>query len=117
MPSVETFFAAWSEVDDAARSDMMKTVVSEEIVYADPRTEEALEGLGAVAEYVGMFAKTAAGATASVIKYDAHHGIARVTVEFKMPDGRTQHGQYFVQPSGDAPIQRMIGFVGTGAPE
>lgn len=118
MTSIEAFFAAWSMTDDAERLATIAAATAPAVSYADPRTPEPLNGPDAIAEYVAMFAQAAPGATANVIKHDAHHGAARVTVEFKMADGLTQHGQYFVEPEdANAPITRMIGFVGTGAPE
>lgn len=118
MSSIETFFAAWSMTDDTERKAAISSATADTSTYADPRTPAPLKGASDIAEYVAMFAKAAPGATARVIKRDAHHGAARVTVEFKMADGMTQHGQYFVEPEDEtAPITRMVGFVGTGAPE
>lgn len=118
MVSIEAFFASWSMTDDAERLAAITSATTSTVSYADPRTPEPIEGPGALSDYVAMFAQAAPGATATVIKRDAHHGAARVTVEFKMADGMTQYGQYFVEPDDDtAPVARMIGFVGTGSPE
>ena len=88
--------------------------------YADPRSPGVLTGAGAIAEYVNMFSANAPGWTASVVKSDEIAGSVRATVAFggMGPDGNemVQHGQYFVDMDGDK-ITRMVGFVGTGAPE
>ena len=76
----------------------------------------AAAGADALSDYVGMFTQAAPGATANVVKSDTIQGMTRATVAFRMPNGREQHGQDFVEPS-DGPMSRMVGFVGTGGPE
>ncbi|MCY4180302.1 MAG: hypothetical protein OXD48_08520, partial [Litoreibacter sp.] len=88
--------------------------------YADPRSEGVLIGPAAIAGYVNMFSANAPGWTAKVVKTDETAGSLRATVAFggMGPDGpeMVQHGQYFADFDGER-ITRMIGFVGTGAPE
>lgn len=85
--------------------------------YADPRTEAPLQGREAIAEYISMFSKMAPGASAVVVKHEAHHGVARAAVAFRMADGKEQLGQYFVETDENDKITRLIGFVGTGTPD
>ena len=115
--ALDTFFAAWSESDCAKRAAAIGSVVAADGTYADPRTPEPMTGPGPLAEYVGMFTEAAPGATATVVKSDTQHGLTRATVEFKMSDGMAQMGQYFAEIDDDGMIARMVGFVGTGAPE
>ncbi|MDJ0638273.1 MAG: nuclear transport factor 2 family protein [Paracoccaceae bacterium] len=116
MSAVEEFFSAWAKSDAAERASILSAAVAPDVTYADPRTDAPVTGPEALSEYVGMFSQAAPGAEALVIKSDTIHGMARVTVAFRMPNGMEQMGQYFVEPA-DGPIQRMTGFVGTGAPE
>ena len=114
--SIKTFFAAWGMSDTNARTSTIGNVTSDTTIYADPRTNAPLTGSAAISEYVSLFAQAAPGATASVVKSDIIQDTARVTVAFRMADGMTQYGQYFVEAHDDT-ITRMTGFVGTGAPE
>jgi len=120
MSAVETFFSAWGMDNDADRLAAISGVYAGGGTYADPRSPSVLEGAEAIAAYVNMFSANAPGWTASVVKSDEIAGSVRATVAFggKGPDGSemVQHGQYFVDMDGDK-ITRMVGFVGTGAPE
>jgi hypothetical protein len=118
--SIETFFDAWGLPDPAQRAAAIEASVAETAVYADPRSEGVLTGPKAITQYVSMFSANAPGWTAQVVKSDEVAGMTRVTVAFggRTPDGNqmVQHGQYFADISGGK-IIRMVGFVGTGAPE
>jgi hypothetical protein len=116
MTEIETFFSAWAMAEPSERSAAIKSALATSATYADPRTEAPLEGPQAVSDYVGMFTQMAPGASANVVKTDTIQNAARVTVAFRMADGKEQLGQYFVEPA-TGPITRMIGFVGTGTPE
>ncbi|MGB3245797.1 MAG: molecular chaperone GroEL [Sulfitobacter sp.] len=113
---VETFFAAWSVTDAPDRLAMIAATLADAPTYTDPRTPDPLTSAKEVADYVGMFIAAAPGAVARVAKTDTLHGMTRATVEFRMADGKTQHGQYFIEYADDK-IARMAGFVGTGAPQ
>lgn len=112
---VETFFSAWSMTDAEERGQTIADALASDALYADPMTEAPLTGPDAIAAYVGKFTEMAPGATASVVDAQDRHGTTRATVEFRMADGKAQHGQYFVEYEAGK-IARMIGFVGTGAP-
>ena len=114
---VSTFFAAW-ELDDAdTRLAQINSSVSDQVQYHDPRTPETINGIAALADYVGMFNTNAPGWSAKVIRSDTVGGMTRATIAFggMGPDGNemVQHGQYFIEMDG-AKISRMVGFVGTG---
>lgn len=117
---IETFFDAWGMDDDAARAKAVAAAFADSGTYADPRSPETLTGPAAIAEYVNMFSANAPGWTAKVVKTDTTGNAVRATVAFggMGPDGSEmiQHGQYFTDLQ-DGKIMRMIGFVGTGAPE
>lgn len=116
MSEITTFFAAWGMAEASTRDAAIRDAVADTVTYADPRTEAPLTGPDALSSYIGMFTEMAPGATANVVKEDMIHGMARVTVAFRMADGMEQHGQYFIEPS-EGKITRMTGFVGTGALE
>ncbi len=118
--SIETFFEAWGMADDVARAVAIASVYADDGTYADPRSPDVLTGPAAIAEYVNMFSENAPGWTAKVVKSDTVAGVIRATVAFggTGPDGNemVQHGQYVADLDGNK-ITRMVGFVGTGAPE
>ncbi|MGH1577262.1 nuclear transport factor 2 family protein [Planktotalea sp.] len=120
MSSIETFFNAWGMNSDNERAQAIASVYAKNGGYADPRSQTLLQGPDAITEYVNMFSANAPGWSAKVIKTDVIEGSVRATVAFGGigPDGNemVQHGQYFVDMDGEL-ITRMIGFVGTGAPE
>ncbi len=118
MPdSITTFFEAWQIENADLRAQKITGSVSENISYDDPRTPEAVIGIAALTNYVGMFTENAPGWSAKVIKSDTVGGVTRVTVAFggAAPDGseQVQLGQYYVEKDGDL-VSRMVGFVGTG---
>jgi len=113
----EKFFATWALQDDAARLAQLTACFATSGSYADPRTDAPLIGPDAVAAYVAMFAKSAPGAIAEVAKAETRAGVTRATIAFKMPNGMEQSGQYFIEEDDSGQITRMVGFVGTGAPE
>lgn len=116
---ISTFFDAWQLESADARLEKITSAVTTNIQYDDPRTQQTVNGIDALNEYVGMFSANAPGWTAKVIGADTTAGITRATVAFggMGPDGKemVQHGQYFVETEDDL-ISRMVGFVGTGAP-
>jgi len=118
--SITTFFEAWGMSDDAPRAEAIAAAFTADGTYADPRSPEALSGPAAIAGYVNMFSAGAPGWTAKVVNLSTIGNSHRATVAFDGmgPDGKemVQHGQYFADMDGDK-IARMIGFVGTGAPE
>ena len=116
MSEITTFFAAWGMAEASTRDAAIRDVVADTVTYADPRTETPLTGPDALSTYIGMFTEMAPGAKANVVKEDTIHGMARVTIVFRMADGMEQLGQYFVEPAAGK-ITRMTGFVGTGTPE
>lgn len=115
--AITTFFDAWGMSDAHARRAAIQTSLTPTATYADPRTDAPLAGPDAISEYVGMFSAQAPGAVAEVGSADSRDGVTRATIAFKMPNGMEQIGQYFVEMGQDGQISRMVGFVGTGAPE
>ena len=114
---IESFFAAWGEPDAEARATTLNAAVAPAFTYADPRTQDPIHDGDALAAYVGMFSQYAPGATAQVVNLANIGDAFRATVEFAMPDGKKQLGQYFGDTDETGRITRMTGFVGLGEPE
>lgn len=117
---ISTFFDAWQLESTDARLEKISSAVTANILYDDPRTTQSLKGITALSDYVGMFSENAPGWSAKVVNSSTTAGMTRATVAFggKGPDRNemVQLGQYFVEKEGDL-ISRMVGFVGTGAPD
>ena len=118
--AITGFFGAWGETGAEPRAAAIKAAMADDFVYIDPRVPGPITSLDALADYVGQFSANAPGWSARAVKTDVLHGHARVLVAFggKGPDGSemVQHGTYFAEMAGDR-IARLVGFVGTGAPE
>ncbi|TKZ22461.1 hypothetical protein FAP39_00895 [Shimia litoralis] len=117
MPSaIENFFAAWGMTDDGARANVIQDCVPTKFYYVDPRTDTPISDLPALVSYVAMYTQYAPGATATVVAQSTTKSHVRATVEFGMPDGKTQLGQYFIDCDSDGRLCNMVGFVGLGEP-
>ncbi len=113
--NVRRFFNAWGDADAEARLAVLTDVLATGVRYADPRLETALMGTAAVADYVGQFSRMAPGAVAQVADIQARDGMIRATVQFAMPDGAMQLGQYVIETDDAGRLTRLVGFKGTGA--
>lgn len=115
-----TFFEAWALNDADERLAKITSAVTADIRYDDPRTTETIQGIDALSQYVGEFSANAPSWSAWVVKSDVIAEMTRATIAFggQGPDGNdmVQHGQYFVEMDGEL-VCRMVGFVGTGAPD
>jgi len=112
--SVTRFFNAWSDGDAETRMAVLGDVLASGVRYADPRTQGALEGVAAVVDYVGGFSQLAPGAIAQVADMQERDGVIRATVEFIMPGGMVQLGQYMIEADGEGHLTRLVGFKGVG---
>ena len=121
MQSIDAFFSAWAETDDATRMAVIAGASHADVRYLDPQAPDEIIGHQALNAYVGMFSANAPGWSAKVITSDSVGAYTRATVAFggKGPDGKDmiQHGQYFVTLDADGKIVQMVGFAGTGAPD
>ena len=114
--AIHRFFEAWGESDPDARAATLRETLSEDITYLDPRTPEPLTSVAALIDYVAMFSAQAPGATARVAHQSKTGAFHRATVEFAMPNGMVQHGQYFIDLDDQSRLKHMTGFVGLGEP-
>ena len=115
--AIHRFFEAWGESDPETRAATLRDCLSADIAYLDPRTPEPITDVAPLIDYVAMYSAQAPGATARVCNLSttgAHH---RATVEFAMPNGMVQHGQYFIDLDDQSRLSRLTGFVGLGEPE
>ncbi len=117
MHAIEQFFAAWGDTDADSRATTLCNCLPTDLTYLDPRTPEPISDLDELIGYVGMFSQYAPGATAKVVDLSETSGHFRATVEFGMPDGTAQLGQYFITLDDQSRAARLVGFAGSGVPE
>ena len=110
----ETFFKAWGQRDDAARTEAIEGAMSSGFVYADPRSPGEVSDLGPLADYVAAFGANAPGWIAEVKRDDTTQGWHRLLVEFGDGDQMRQHGTYFGKLDAAGRIETLVGFVGAG---
>jgi hypothetical protein len=117
VDALNAFFVAWGDTDATKRSEALKGALADNFTYIDPRSEAPISDLDALNGYVGMYAQYAPGATAAVVNTSETKGHHRLTVAFRMADGKEQLGQYYVELDADGRATRMIGFAGLGESE
>jgi len=117
VDALNAFFVAWGETDATKRSEALKGALADNFTYIDPRSEAPISDLDALNGYVGMYAQYAPGATAAVVNTSETNGQYRLTVAFRMADGKEQLGQYYVELDAESRATRLIGFAGLGEPE
>ena len=118
MPeAIKSIFAAWSESDPSARLELVKSNTTEPFYYVDPHCPEPFSGQEGFNTFLQMFTDNMPGATAEVVASDGHHGHHRAIIDFKKDGERFVRGQYLIDLTEDGKISRMIGFIGTGAPD
>lgn len=115
--AIERFFASWGNPDPDTRAADLSACLSANVFYCDPRTPAPICDVDALIAYVAMYTQYAPGATARVSNLSQTQDTYRATVEFRMQDGMTQTGQYFIETDDQSRPSRMIGFVGLGEPE
>ncbi len=115
--AIERFFASWGEPDSDTRAAALNDCLSSDVSYADPRTPETITDREALIAYVAMYSQYAPGASACVTNLSSTQGTYRANVEFRMPDGKTQTGQYFIDVDDQSRAKGIVGFVGLGETE
>ncbi|MCG6904512.1 MAG: nuclear transport factor 2 family protein [Rhodobacter sp.] len=115
--SLKDFFAAWWTDDADGRAALVRSAISDDFHYLDPRTPDPISTAGAMLEYVSQFLNMCPpGARVEVAEpVDIQSGHARATVHFIMGPDKKQVGQYFADLDRDGKISRLVGFVGKGA--
>lgn len=115
--ALDTFFSAWSETDESARKALIAASAGDSFTYSDPRSGARLQGIDAIAAYVGMFSANAPGWSAEVESSDGCNGYCRAVVAFGGPgpngDKMVQQGTYFAELDDDGKLVVLAGFVGT----
>ncbi|WP_420569511.1 molecular chaperone GroEL [Thalassovita sp.] len=111
---VENFFAAWGEPDADTRADALRNALAASFSYQDPRMPEPTSDPEELIGYVAMYTQAMPGATAQAVHQSRTGACTRASVEFAMPDGNKQLGQYFIEHDAAGKLTRLIGFAGMG---
>ena len=109
---IDTYGAAWNEVDSDARRTLLEVAWADDGAYADPTVhvfgrEALVAHIGATHEVFGGFRIDRTS------DYDEHHGYVRFTWTMKAQTGETLvDGFDVVRLSSDSRIELVVGFFG-----
>ncbi len=114
--SILAYTAAWSEVDEEKRLELLAKSWTEDGVYSDPGGEAA--GREALNRHIGGFlAKYAGHRFVLTSGVDEHHGHVRFTWAFLTPDGRRLiEGIDFGAVDAQGRLNCVTGFFGQPRP-
>ncbi len=116
MTPLEIFFDSWSLPDHAARKTRLEDAITPDSKYVDARTDDWWPGPHAIADHIGGFVAAHPKGRMVVLSVDHTENWGRANVAMRFPDRRDHVDQYFFTPT-TGKIERMIGFLGTGALE
>ena len=101
--------AAWANISDAERRELLERSVAADCVYADPAGDA--EGLEALIAYVGRFQQQFPGARFENDALLVHHDQALATWRRLDPNGGPPApGNSYAQFGSDGRLVRMTGF-------
>lgn len=119
--AVRAYVAAWSTLDDSARSELLAQCWDENGTYIDPLFE--VHGRQALATHIGRFLHDGAYGRGPGCRIpissgvDHHHGMVRFTWVLLDPDGTpVSQGTDVGELAPDGRLQRIVGFFGAPAP-
>jgi hypothetical protein len=110
--TIDTYCAAWSESDPAARLALLRASCAEDVVYLDPRGQA--DGIEALAATIADVLASRPGArVVRTSAIDAHHGRARFAWHVMLADGTgLPEGLDIVELCDDGRLRRILGFFG-----
>jgi hypothetical protein len=110
--TIDTYLAAYSEPDPAARLPLLEQAFVADAKVIDPPIDG--EGHQGISDMMTAVLQQFAGHTfRRVSGIDAHHGFARYGWELRAPDGAVAlAGLDVVEVADDGQLARVIGFLG-----
>jgi len=116
IKTVTQYMAAWNEVDDAARRDLLAQCWSEDGVYLDPNV--SLAGRDALAAKIGEVLASRPGARLEFMSgIDVHHDMVRFLWRLVRADGTSGDTSIdFGEIGPDGRLVRIVGFFGAAPP-
>jgi len=113
---IDTYCAAWNELDPARRRNRLDSVWAIGATYTDPTVHASgVEEL--LAHIAKVIARRPGAKVVRTSAVDAHHGLARFAWRIVQADGSMlPEGIDFAEISAEGRIQRIMGFFGPLAP-
>jgi len=112
--SLENYFKAWAEPDDAARLKLLETAWAENATYTDPSAH--VEGRKALVAHIGGFHKNSKAQGMSIARASGiqfHHNSFRFQWEMRGPDGKAlSPGMDYGEFDDKGMITKIVGFFG-----
>jgi len=112
--SLENYFKAWAEPDDAARRTLLEAGWAVDGIYTDPSAH--VEGREALVMHIGGFKKNAKANGMNIVRtsdIQFHHNSFRFQWEMRGPDGKTlTPGMDYGEFDDKGMITKIVGFFG-----
>lgn len=116
--SLENYFKAWGEADDAARRKLLEAGWAESGTYTDPSAH--VEGREALVKHIGGFKKDAKANGMTIVRSSGiqfHHNSFRFQWEMRGPDGKPgMPGMDYGEFDDQGKITKIVGFFGPFPP-
>ena len=116
--SLENYFKAWAEPDDAVRRKLLEAGWAESGTYTDPSAH--VEGREALVMHIGGFKKNANATGMSIVRtsdIQFHHNAFRFQWEMRGPDGKAlTPGMDYGEFDDKGMITKIVGFFGPFPP-
>jgi hypothetical protein len=108
----DRYCAAWNTEDGAERRTILKTVLADDGLYADPSVRT--EGVEALASHIdGVVARNPGARISRTSPIDGHHEMLRFLWSNRLADGRVlRNGVDFCTVAPDGRFRSIIGFFG-----
>jgi len=109
---VDRYCAAWNTADGAERRAILRSVLADDGLYADPSVRAA--GVEALAIHIdGVVARNPGARISRTSAIDRHHEMMRFLWSNRLPDGRVlRDGVDFCTVAADGRFQSIVGFFG-----
>ena len=109
---IDTYCAAWNELDSARRQRVLDSIWAPGATYTDP-TVHASGANELLAHITSVIARRPGAKVVRTSAVDAHHGLARFAWRVVQADGSMlPEGIDFAEISAEGKIQRIMGFFG-----
>lgn len=108
----DRYCAAWNTADGAERRAILKTVLADDGLYADPSVRAV--GVEALASHIdGVVARNPGARISRTSRVDSHHEMLRFLWSNRLPNGHVlRDGVDFCTVAADGRFRSITGFFG-----
>ena len=102
-------FAAWGEDDIPQREEIVTTLATDTVHYADPHSGP-VDGRDGLLQVIAGFRQAMPDGSAAAHHADGYQGHVRAAVDFRRDGQAFMTGQYVAELNADGAITRLVGF-------